>query len=161
MDDIPPEAARYTDQSLSTIHHALRASRRRLAVVLVAYRVIRTSATGTSTADEATTDEIEVSVRQIAKEIVVIEEETPPEQATGEPYHNRYNSLNQTHLPELDRVGAIEYNADRKQITPDRNLLALAMVAAITSPLAQTLFHAAVADLGQGGPPGQHNSIGD
>jgi hypothetical protein len=161
MDDIPPEAAQYTDQSLSAIHHALRASRRRLVVVLVAYRAIRTSTTGPSAADESTTEEIEVSVRQIAKEIVVIEEETSLEQATGEPYHNRYNSLHQTHLPTLDRVDAIEYDADRKQITPDRNLLALATVAAITSPLAQTLFHATVADLGQGGPPSQHNSIDD
>lgn len=161
MDDIPSEAAQYTNQSLSTIHHALRASRRRLVVVLIAYRTIQTPTTDASAVDESNINELEVSVRRIAKEIVVIEEETPLKQATGDPYHNRYTSLIQTHLPELDRVGAIEYDADRKQITPDRNLFALAMVAAITSPLAQTLFHAAVADLGQEGPPGQHNSIGD
>lgn len=89
-------------------------------------------------------DSPQVSVRQIAKEIVSVEEDVPKENATGDPYHNVYTALIQTHLPKLDNVDAIEYDPDRKDITPDENLIAFAMAAALTSSVAQLLFHDAV-----------------
>jgi hypothetical protein len=96
-----------------------------------------------------------VSVRQLAKEIVSIEKDVSVENATGEPYHNVYTALIQTHLPKLDDVAAIEYNSDRKTVSPDQNLLALSMVAAISSPVAQLLFHDAVARYANGTPSHQ------
>jgi hypothetical protein len=102
-----------------------------------------------------------VSVREIARQIKAIEQGVPTEQATGEPYHNVYTSLIQTHLPELDGVGAIEYDSDRKLIGPDKNLIALATIATITSPLAQLLFQTAIADLYFGGRTRPEDAISD
>lgn len=150
MADIPSAITDYTDQSLSTVHHALRPARRRLVIGLVAHRAIKSSSSGKPPADthpRETETETVVTVRQLSREIVAIEEDVSIEHATGEPYHNVYTALIQTHLPELADIGAVEYDPDRKTVTPDRNLIALAMVAAITSPVAQTLFHDAVADL--------------
>jgi hypothetical protein len=100
-------------------------------------------------------------VRQIAKEIVAIEQDVSVEHATGEAYHNVYTALIQTHLPKLDDVAAVRYDSDRKTVEPDQNLIALSMVAAVTSPMAQMLFHDAVAKLYANGQPSSQNSIGD
>lgn len=164
MDDLDAPLSRYTDQSLSTIHHTLRASRRRLAIALVAHRAIspRSSDDGISKAHEPSRAKGDiVSVRQLAREIVSIENDVSVEHATGEQYHNVYTSLIQTHLPKLDDIGAVQYNADRKMVAPDRNLYALAVAAAITSPVAQILFHNAVADLYSGGTTSMQDAIDD
>lgn len=142
-------AEQFTDQSQSSIHHALRASRRRLVVGLVAHRLISTINGGTND-DQSEIDGISgdpvLTVRQLAKEIVSIEEGISIEHATGDEYHSVYTSLIQTHLSELDDVDAIEYDSDRKKVTPSTNLFALALVAAISSPMAQMLFHDAISD---------------
>lgn len=153
MTPIPPDVSRYTDQSLSAIHHVLRASRRRLVIVLTANRMMvdpKTEGTGNRRAMEGQEGEIRISVRQLAREVVTIEEDIPLHQATGEPYHNVYTSLIQSHLPKLDDVDAVEYDADRKHITPGKNLPALTVIAATTSPTAQLLFHSAVLDMDPG-----------
>ena len=105
--------------------------------------------------------DVVVSVRQLAREIVSIEEDVPVENATGEPYHNVYTALIQTHLPKLDAVAAIEYNPERKTVIPNQNLLVFALVAAITSPVAKLLFHDAVAKLYVSGTPSAEDSITD
>jgi hypothetical protein len=138
----------YTNQSLSEMHHALRASRRRLVVALVAHRYFAPDYQATKrdrTQEWENESEPEVSVRQLAKEIAAIEQDTSPDNATGDDYRNVYTALVQTHLPELYDIGAIKYNDDRKTVRPERNLAALAMVAAVTSPITQMLFHNAVA----------------
>lgn len=140
MNEIPPEITRYTDESQSRIHHALRASRRRLLVALLAYRTLIPAESSIST-DEP------VSVRQLAREIVVLEEDVEFAHATGAPYHNVYSSLIQTHLPELHDIGVVQYDSDRKTVSAAPNLAAVAMVAAITSPTARLLFHSAVTKL--------------
>ncbi len=146
-----PLVERHTDHSLSVIHHALRASRRRLTVGLIAYRTFSTfEPQSCDVLFQAANSEIVVTVRQLAKEIVAVEENISVDHATGDPYHNVYNALTQTHLPELDDVGAIIYDADRKKVSPARNLIVLSMVATITSPVAQMLFHSAVADIHTG-----------
>ncbi|WP_442909356.1 DUF7344 domain-containing protein [Halovenus sp. HT40] len=150
MRDSHRAVSEYTDQSLSAIHHALRASRRRSVIGLVAHRAIPLGSNGRKrdTASRQPLDkDTVVTVRQLSREIVSIEEDVSLDQATGDPYHNVYTSLIQTHLPKLDEIGAIVYNGDRKVVTPDENLVALAMVTSITSPIAQVLFHNAIADL--------------
>lgn len=157
-------AEQYTAESLSMIHHALRASRRRLVVGLVVHRAISgkthhhdENIVGT----EPTQQGCVVTVRRLAKEIVSIEEGISVAHATGDSYHNVYTALIQTHLPELDDIGAIDYDADRKNVSPANNLIPLAMVAAISSPIAQMLFHDAVADIYSGSPSELQNSTGD
>lgn len=164
MDDDFQPLVRYTDQSLSTIHHTLRAPRRRLAIALVAHRAVwyRERHDGTSPShDPGPSEGNLVSVRQLAREIVSIEGDVSVEHASGEQYHNVYTALIQTHLPKLDDVGAVEYDSDRKLVGPDRNLYALAIAAAVTSPLAQVLFHNAVADLYSGGATSVQDAIDD
>lgn len=154
MSDIPSSVLYYTDKSLSAIHHALRAPRRRLAIGLVAHRAIVATGKGdpTATGEKEMTDTgTTVTVRQLAKEIVSIEENVSLEQATGDSYHNVYTALIQTHLPELDKIGAVAYDSDRKEVRPDQNLVALAIVATISSPVSQLLFHDAVTNLARQG----------
>jgi len=160
MPDIPPITTTYTNQSLSAIHHTLRASRRRLVIELVSHRAIRSATTTPSTSVDPLPDH-EVSVRRLAKEIVAIEDDVTVEAATGEAYHNVYTALIQTHLPALDDVRAIDYDGDRKTLTPDDNLLALAMAAAVTSPVAQLLFQDAVAELYNNGSLALQSSTDD
>ena len=153
----------YTDQSLSDMHHALRASRRRLVISLVAHRYFTANPLpggGNRRGRRDTQRELEVSVRQLAKEIAAIEQNTSLEEATGDDYRNVYTALIQTHLPELHRIGAIQYDDNRKTVLPERNLAALAIVAALSSPIAQMLFHDSVARTSQLGLLGE-GSIGD
>jgi hypothetical protein len=162
MDDPHATAAQYTDQSLSVVHHALRASRRRLTISFVAHQALTTGQDATESGrSQLVHTEASMPVRQIAKEIVAVEEDTPVDQTTGDAYHNVYTALIQTHLPKLDDIEAISYDVDRKEIAPAENLLALAMVAAITSPVAQMLFHDAVADFCSNQPVNLQGSIGD
>jgi len=150
MVDIPHSVTAYTDCSISTIHHTLQASRRRLVIGLVAHQVISSASPEQPRSQtKAQTRDIDsrISVRQIAKEIVTLEEDVPIENATGEAYHNVYTALIQTHLPKLDDVAAIEYNPNRKTVYPGENLLAFSMVTAITGPVTRLLFHDAVAKL--------------
>ncbi len=155
MEGIPSQVVQYTDQSLSAIHHALRVSRRRLVIGLMGYRVLSPNRDSQSTDIIRTHSsywEEGIDARQLAREITSIEANVSIDHATGAQYHSVYNTLTQTHLPELDDLGMIEYDEDRKWVYPDRNFVAIAMVAAITSPVAQTLFHTAVSDHNLGGP---------
>jgi hypothetical protein len=161
MKDAHATAAQYTNQSLSVIHHALRASRRRLTISFVAHQALTTGQDTETGHTQLLNTEASMTVRQIAKQIVAIEEDTPVAQTTGDAYHNVYTALIQTHLPKLDDIEAIHYDADRKKVVPAENLIALAMVAAITSPVAQMLFHDAVADFCGNKPVNFQDSIGD
>lgn len=164
MVDPDSPIAKYTDETISAVHHALRASRRRLAVVLITYYVASepSNVDGVvSSIESGGSDEDSIPVRQLARDIVCLEEGVKEEQATGPPYRNVYNALVQTHLPRLDEIRAIEFDADRKTVRPGRNLEALAVVAAISSPLAQKLFHATVASLYAGGTVIPEASISD
>jgi hypothetical protein len=98
--------------------------------------------------------DLSVTVREVARQITAVENGVSPDQATGEPYHNVYTSLIQSHLPRLDAVRAIEYDSDRKIMRPDQNLLPLFIAASTTSPI-QILFHSTDADLYAGGMSSQ------
>ena len=146
MDQIPSIVEQYTERPLSIVHHSLRASRRRVVVGLVAHRAFSHEELQLRSAHfEESNEGAVVTVRQLAKEITAIEQNISIKHATGDKYHNTYTTLIQTHLPELDDVGAIAYDADRKEVAPAENLAILSMVAATTSPIVQALFHHAVA----------------
>jgi len=51
-----------------------------------------------------------------------------------------YNSLDQTHLPRLDDVGAVNYDQVRKRVSPAPNLPALVAVVSTIAPLATFLY---------------------
>jgi len=93
----------------------------------------------------------ELTVRELSREIVAIEQEVPLDHATGKSYHNVYTSLTQSHLDRLDAIEAIRYDPDRKTVEPDHNLLALASVATSASPLIRLLFRDSTAELDTGG----------
>jgi hypothetical protein len=144
MDDIPPEIEQYTEQSLSVIHHALRTSRRRIVIGLLAYRTLTSPPNYARESARPLPDGPPgsvASVRQLAREIVMIEENVSRTHATGDPYRNVYTSLIQTHLSKLHDLGVLIYDDDRKQVAADQNLIPVAMVAATTSPIARCLFH--------------------
>lgn len=151
MNDFNLLVKQYGDESASTVHHVLRSSRRRLALVLVGQQVVMTrSISGES--NENNVEEPMITVRQLAREIVMIEKGVSEDHATGKEYHNVYTSLIQTHLPRLDDVGAIQYDDDRKVIYSEKNLLVFVSIVLTTSPLIQLFFHNAIADHYIGGP---------
>lgn len=151
------------NQSVSTIHHALRASRRRHVIILVAQRALSEIPQNeeNASARQVPPSDFEVTVRQLAHRIVSIEQNIPEGNVSGEPYHNVYTSLIQTHLPRLDKFAVIAYDSNRKTVSPDRNLIALATVATITPGLTKLLFQQTVADLYFGGPVSPEDSISD
>lgn len=163
MHHIPQSVIQYTGKSISTIHHILRPPRRRLIIGLVAHRVTTSDSTefGQLSVTESFESRPAVTVRRLTREIVAIEQNIPIDQATGDAYHNVYSALIQFHLPELDDVGAVRYDADRKKVVPGQNLLALSTVAAISSPVARMLFHNSVADLYVSGASSIPDAIND
>lgn len=58
----------------------------------------------------------DVTLSTLARRIAAIEQEIKPAQATGEPYRNVYNALDQSHLPRLDELAIVAYDGDRKRV---------------------------------------------
>lgn len=153
----------WTDESISTIHHAMRAPRRRLAVGLVACRTLvndDSEGLSESTLSPSVASDESLGVRELSREIVSIEQGVAIEHATGNDYHSVYTTLSQTHLPELDDVGAVIYDADRQRVAPDHNLHVFTIAAMITSSIAQTLLDASEIECYAGGAA-THKSITD
>jgi len=126
------------EESISTIHHELRAPRRRLTIGLISNWAISDSfPSGTATPAE---DGKAVGIRELAREIAAIEQDTSVQQATGDAYHSVYTGLSQNHLPELDDVGAVCYDGDRQTVSPATNLQALAFVAMVSSSVGRVWF---------------------
>lgn len=111
-----------TPEVLSQVYHSLRARRRRYLIQLL-----------------AESDEDNLSVRTCARHIAAIEEEIQPEEATGEPYRNAYNSLSQTHLPTLSDAGLIIYDPDRQRVSSGPNMQFAVLVIALNRVTYQTL----------------------
>jgi hypothetical protein len=135
-------AAQYTDQSLSAIFHALRAPRRRLTVVLIAGGTARREQTGDGSSGGILRDSEAsvIPVRELAREIVAIEQDIPRKNATGKDYHGVYTALIQTHLPLLDEMDVIDYDENRKTVKRSENLAVVTLVASICSPTVQLMF---------------------
>jgi hypothetical protein len=152
----------YADDAVSAIHHALRPSRRRLCVVIVAERV-SDSFSGKQSVEKCYDSEngsnVELTVREIARQITAIEQGVSIDYATGEEYHNVYNSLIQSHLSRLDAIEGISYNSERKTVRPGQNLFPLLVAVTTTSPI-RILFRTSTADLYAGGTT-SHSSTDD
>jgi len=152
----------YLADSVSVSHHALRSPRRRLVVILLTHRVLSWINTQAQENPEKSSDTcLSTTARSLAKEIVALEDGVSVENATGAAYKSSYNSLIQTHLPELDDVGAINYDANGKTVRPDQNLFALAVIATTSSPVAQSLFTEVVADYSRSGGLSAQTTMGD
>lgn len=111
-----------TDEFLSTVYHALRATRRRQVIQLV-----------------IESDEPIFSVRDLARRITAQEEDVPTERATGEPYRNTYNALSQTHLPTLDAVEIVIYDSDRQTVSAGPNIAIAALLDSMIRPAIHVL----------------------
>ena len=86
---------------LGEMYDALSASRRRYTLQALA----------------ATEDDL-LDVSTLGKQITAIEQDIKLAQATGEPYRSVYMTLTQSHLPTLDDLEIVEYDADRKTVAP-------------------------------------------
>lgn len=141
-------------QSTSSIYHVLRAYRRRITILLIGQRALAPGMIHRAPSYSNQSQEVEpiITVKNLTKEIVAVEEDIPKNHATGNLYHNVYNSLTQTHLPRLDDIGAITYNEDRKLIYADHNLLALTTIVLTSEPLIRTYFDEDNAEQFFGGP---------
>jgi len=84
----------------------------------------------------AESDDVEHSLRELAKPIAAVEEGVSVEQATGDPYENVYVALYQTHLPALAEAGIVRYDADRKVVRRGERFRLAVLVLA----LAQTTY---------------------
>lgn len=154
---LTPQIRCYTDPSLSALHHGLRASRRRLIVALLTDQILSSNRCLGHLTDSTVT----IDVSQLARGIVAIEEDVPMDAATGSLYRSVYTTLIQTHLPELDSLGVIEYESDRKRIHPAQNIIAMATIAAITTPAARLLFNESLSEHDLGGPTSGGESTGN
>lgn len=143
MNDELRRITRQTDASISTIHHTLRAPRRRLIILLLSNRVHSTEDSGT----ESQSADSSLSARELAKCIVAIEQDTTVAEATGDEYHSVYTAITQVHLDRLDDVGAIRYHPQRKIVEPGPNLVAFASITSVTTPLTRFLFNRDLASL--------------
>lgn len=145
---LTPQINCYTDPSLSALHHALRSSRRRLIIALVADRVLSSGDLAVLPMNSTET----MAVSRLTRGIVAIEQDIPVDSVAGPGYRSTYTTLIQTHLPKLDSLGVIEYQPDGKRIHPDQNFIAIATAAAITVPIAQLLFDGSISEHSLGGP---------
>ena len=77
-----------------------------------------------------------VSVREIAKEIAAIENDTTPSQVRNKQYRTCYNALCQQHLPALDEAAIVTYDSDRQYISRAHNSTAARVTLEVaTSPI--------------------------
>lgn len=145
----PDDLAKYDDQTTSSIHHALRAPRRRLTVFLLLHYFPQLRVQPPGVDKDGRTDP--VPVRRLARAITCIENGVSMEEATGDAYYSVYNSLIQTHLPKLDEIGAVSFDSARKTVHPSDNLIALAIAASVSSTVGELVFYSALADSFAGG----------
>lgn len=122
------------DDFLSVLYHTLRTPRRRCVIQILWRTNVRPMPT-----------------RTIARQIVSQEQEIPPKQATGKPYRNVYNALDQTHLPMLAEARVIIYDPQRQTVAPGPNLTLAALLIAITRPAIDMLTEEKPTD--SDGPP--------
>ncbi|WP_449271797.1 DUF7344 domain-containing protein [Halomarina oriensis] len=80
-----------------------------------------------------------MSVRHLARIVRGIETATAPRNVPAAGYESSYNSLIQTHLPQLAAVEVILYDEQRKIVSTTPRLYQLAAVAALNRILTTEL----------------------
>lgn len=81
-----------------------------------------------------------VTARELAKQIVAEEEDSSVAEVANEEYRSVYSNLTQHHLPKLSQANVIEYESNRKEVTPGPNVMALAVTMAMVIPTIQLLL---------------------
>lgn len=158
MDD-PSAFSGYESDGLTNIYHILRAPRRRLLVIILAQDGIPVDASQSLPIFD---QQRPLSVRDVSRLVTAIEQGVPLNHATGDPYHSVYTSLTQTHLPALHEADAIEYDADRKTLRVTPNLIPIASIAAISTPVASLfLDETSMSLIVRNGHASLRDSIGD
>jgi len=114
---------------LSTVYHALSASRRYSAILILAE------------ADH------ELSVRELSRRITAAEKGVSPSCATGEPYRNVYNALSQTHLSTLEDAGIINYDSDRQVVSTGPNFTTAVLLIRLNQTAYRTLQNEDISDI--------------
>lgn len=114
---------------LSTVYHALSASRRCYAILIL-----------------AETDD-ELSVQELSRRITATEKGVPLSRATGEPYRNVYNALSQTHLSTLEDAGIMNYDSDRQIVTTGPNFTTAVLLIKLNQTAYQTLQNEDIPDI--------------
>lgn len=117
-------------QTLSKVFHLLRAERRRR----VAWYLVGLE------------PEMSITVRELAKEIAANEQSMPPSEIMNEDYRPVYTNLVQHHLPTLADANVVEFDADRKVVSPGPNIVAVSAVAGITIPAISLLLSKEMTD---------------
>lgn len=115
QEDAPSEA-------LFDVYHALRASRRRYVIHIL-----------------LESDKEKLIVRNLARQIAAIEEDIPPDNATGEPYRNVYNALSQTHLSTLADAKIVVYDPNRQTVAKGSNFQIAILIAVLNRSIYQIL----------------------
>lgn len=113
-----------TEKQLSTLLHALRASRRRKVIHLL---------------DDEKTDTT-VSTRSLARRIAGRENGIPPEHMSGEPYKNVYNALSHSHLPTLTKAGIIVYDPQRQHVEKGPSFHIAVLLLNLNTPTVETFY---------------------
>lgn len=68
------------------------------------------------------THEGKSELRDLARTIAAWENDKPPDEVTSQERRRVYNGLQQVHLPKLDEVGVVEFDADRSTVSASENL---------------------------------------
>lgn len=110
---------RPSGETLSHIFHLLQSERRRRVIWYLTH--LKSNET--------------VTVRTLAKNVASAEQNVPIPKVLNEDYRPVYTNLVQHHLPPLADADAIEFNADRKVVTPGQNLNVLSVIAGIAIPV--------------------------
>lgn len=112
------------EEYLSTLLHALRASRRRWVIHAL----------------EHEEDKKSVPTRLLARKVAARENGTTVEHATGEPYKNVYNALSQSHLPTLMRANIIVYDPQRQTVQKGPVFDLAALMLNLSQPAVETFY---------------------
>lgn len=113
----------WKEDPLSTLYHALRASRRRCVIQAV---------------EDA--DEQPLSTRELARRIASQEKQVATSKATGEPYRNAYNALSQTHLPALSEANIIIYDSKRQTVSQGTSFELAALLLSTNKSMSNTIY---------------------
>lgn len=88
----------------------------------------------------AESDDANLSVRYLARQIAAVEQGIEPKNATGEPYRNVYVALTQTHLDALAAAGVVQFDANRKIVSPDESLEVAYLLLSISRETYETIL---------------------
>lgn len=73
-----------------------------------------------------------ITVRELGKEITAAEQNLPVQAVSNDDYRSVYTNLVQRHLPALNDANVVDYDSNRKTVSPGPNTEVLVMLSAIS-----------------------------